>query len=84
MPETAKRDRSVAKAIVLFTIAAASYAAILAPGLPSAGRWLACLTLGLAFAGLGMAVGHDAIHGRLCRMLLDVGVYLCRARVGVA
>ncbi len=58
----ANRAMVVKTAVVVGWVAAA-YALILAAGVPWSVRWCGCLFLGLGLAGLGMAVGHDALHG---------------------
>jgi linoleoyl-CoA desaturase len=53
----------VLKTAVIVGWVAAAYTLILAAGVPWSVRWCGCLLLGLGLAGLGMAVGHDALHG---------------------
>ena len=57
----------VAKTVVMLGWTAAWYAFALAPGLPWSARWAACVALGLGLAGMGMGVGHDALHGAYSR-----------------
>lgn len=53
----------VIKTIVLFAVGFGCYGLILANFLPLSILWVLCAIMGAAFAGLGMAVAHDSIHG---------------------
>jgi len=53
----------VFKTIALVSGIAAAYGSILASGVPWSARWCSCVLLGLGLASLGMAIGHDALHG---------------------
>ena len=53
----------VRKTLIILALTYGSYAVILAPGIPMLGRWLACVTMAFGFGGMGMAIGHDALHG---------------------
>lgn len=51
------------KTALVLAWAAASYALVVAPGVPIAFRLLGSIALGFGYAGIGMSIGHDAIHG---------------------
>ncbi len=53
----------VTKTVVLFTLYFGSYALIISGALPLWGMWALCALMGVAMAGIGFAVGHDALHG---------------------
>lgn len=57
----------VTKTVVILVWTAASYALIVAPDVSWGARWLACVALGFGFAGLGMNIAHDALHGAYSR-----------------
>jgi linoleoyl-CoA desaturase len=53
----------IAKSVILLTAYLGSYGLILS-GLPTVfGMWFLCLVMGVAMAGLGFSVCHDALHG---------------------
>lgn len=53
----------VIKTLVMLSIYFVPYAFILSGTLSLYGMWLCCVIMGLGFAGIGMAVMHDANHG---------------------
>jgi linoleoyl-CoA desaturase len=57
----------VVKTVVMLVWTAGTYALILAPGLPWSARWAACVAFGFGLAGMGMSIGHDALHGAYSR-----------------
>lgn len=60
--------RAALRVIATVALALGSYALLLGPWIPlGALRLLPAFTLGLGLAGLGMNVGHDALHGALSR-----------------
>jgi linoleoyl-CoA desaturase len=53
----------VTKSVILLTAYFGAYIAIMTLGLPIWAMWLLALVMGLAMAGIGMGVMHDANHG---------------------
>ena len=53
----------VLKGVLLLGLTFGAYAWLLSGTLPAWGMLVACMLIGLGIAGLGFAVGHDAIHG---------------------
>ena len=53
----------VFKALFLFTLTFGTYAWLLTATLPGWAMLGLCVVIGIGVAGLGFAVGHDAIHG---------------------
>lgn len=60
--------RAALRVLATVALALGSYTLLLGPWIPrGAWRLLPAFTLGLGLAGLGMNVGHDALHGALSR-----------------
>ena len=57
----------VVKTIVLLTVYVGSYGLILSGQLPLSIMWLLCFVMGVAMAGIGFSVCHDALHGAYVR-----------------
>lgn len=55
--------RMVTKTVVLFTLYFGAYGLIFSGRFPPGGMLLLCLVMGVGMAGIGFAVGHDALHG---------------------
>jgi len=53
----------VTKTVILLGVYVGSYALILTGLLPLAWAWFLCLVMGVAMAGIGFSVAHDALHG---------------------
>lgn len=53
----------VRKTILLLLWTAGSYALVISPGVPWSLRYVGCIALALGYAGVGMSIGHDALHG---------------------
>ncbi len=53
----------IAKSVILLALYFGSYGLILSGLLPVAVAWLLCLVMGVAMAGIGFSVTHDALHG---------------------
>jgi linoleoyl-CoA desaturase len=53
----------VTKTVVLVVAYLGSYGLIVSGALPLPWMWLLCLVMGVAMAGIGFAVTHDALHG---------------------
>ena len=53
----------VTKTVVLVGAYLGSYALIVSGALPLPWLWLLCLVMGVAMAGIGFSVTHDALHG---------------------
>lgn len=53
----------VVKTVILLTAYFGSYTLILSGLLSLAVMWLLCLVMGVAMAGIGFCVAHDALHG---------------------
>lgn len=53
----------VTKTVILLSLYFGSYGLILAGSLPLAAAWLLCMVMGVAMAGIGFSVTHDALHG---------------------
>jgi linoleoyl-CoA desaturase len=59
--------RMVTKTILLFTLYFGAYGLILGGHFSPASMLLLCLVMGVGMAGIGFAVGHDALHGAYSR-----------------
>lgn len=53
----------VAKTVILMTVFFGSFAALLTNALPGWAMFALCVVMGVAMAGLGFSVAHDALHG---------------------
>ncbi len=53
----------IAKTVILLAVYVGSYALILTGLLPLPWAWFLCLVMGVAMAGIGFSVAHDALHG---------------------
>ena len=53
----------VLKTITIFGVYFGSYALILSNIVPIWGMWLLCIAMGVATAGIGFSIAHDALHG---------------------
>ena len=53
----------VAKSVILVALYFAPYFLLLFAPLPLWGMWLLCAVMGIALAGIGMSLMHDACHG---------------------
>ncbi len=53
----------VIKTIALLTVYLGTYALILTSGWSLGVLWALCVVMGIAMAGIGFAVAHDAVHG---------------------
>jgi linoleoyl-CoA desaturase len=53
----------IAKTVILLGVYVGSYALILTGLLPLTWAWFLCLVMGVAMAGIGFSVAHDALHG---------------------
>lgn len=53
----------VTKTVVLVVAYLGSYGLIVSGSLPLPWMWLLCLVMGVAMAGIGFSVTHDALHG---------------------
>lgn len=53
----------VLKTVTIFGVYFGSYALILSNIVPIWGMWLLCVAMGVATAGIGFSIAHDALHG---------------------
>ena len=53
----------IVKTVILVGTYVGTYGLILTGLLPLSGQWLACFVMGVAMAGIGFSVAHDALHG---------------------
>lgn len=56
-------SKVITKSVILLTAYFGSYIVLLTVSMPLWAMWLLCLAMGLAMAGIGMGVMHDANHG---------------------
>src|SRR4051812_31565838 len=57
----------IVKTIIMLTVYVGSYGLILSGQLPLYAMWLLCFVMGVAMAGIGFSVCHDALHGAYLR-----------------
>jgi linoleoyl-CoA desaturase len=53
----------VAKTVILLAAFFVPYALVLTAGLPPLVMWGLCVVMGVAMAGIGFSIAHDALHG---------------------
>ena len=53
----------IIKTVVMAGLYVGSYLLILSGSLPVGAMWMLCVVMGVALAGIGFAVSHDALHG---------------------